>query len=175
MSEQVFVGLGSNLGDRQSFIERAIALLEATPGIELLALASLYETEPVGYKDQPMFLNTVVEIRSYLSAQKLLARLKEIERQLGRKKRERWGPREIDLDLLLYGEQIIEDSELKIPHPELHRRRFVLVPLVEIAPEVIHPKLGQSLAELLAQLTEEKGVRVLRRDQRKRLALTKRS
>ncbi len=163
MNERIFIGLGSNLGDREGYIRQAIAALEATPGIALIAQASLYDTEPVGLEDQPWFLNTVVEIRTALQPRALLQRLKAIENELGRKARERWGPREIDLDLLLYGERVICEPDLTVPHPELARRKFALAPLAELAPEVVHPVLGRTIAELLRQLEahDEKGVRVL--------------
>jgi 2-amino-4-hydroxy-6-hydroxymethyldihydropteridine diphosphokinase len=163
VNERVFIGLGSNLGDREGYIERAIAALRATPGVTLIAQASLYETEPVGMEDQPWFLNTAVEIRTTLPPQALLQRFKAIEKALGRKGRKRWGPREIDLDLLLYGDRVICEPDLTVPHPELARRRFALAPLAELAPEVVHPVLRRTIAELLQQLEarDTKGVRVL--------------
>ncbi len=163
MNERVFIGLGSNLGDRERYIERALAALKATPGVTLIAQASLYETEPVGLEDQPWFLNTAVEVRTTLPPQALLQRLKAIERALGRKARKRWGPREIDLDLLLYGDRVVCEPDLTVPHPELARRRFALAPLAELAPEVAHPVLRRTIAELLQQLEahDTKGVRVL--------------
>lgn len=166
MGERVFLGLGSNLGDREQFIERAIALLSKTSGIELMGKASLYEAEPVGYEDQPWFLNTVIEIRTRLSPKDLLARLHEIECQLGRQPGERWGPREIDLDILLYGERVMDELDLMIPHPELHKRRFVLLPFVEIAPRVIHPQLAKTMEQLLQALDDPKGVILSRGSQR---------
>lgn len=159
---RAYIGLGSNLGDREESLVRAIALLGSSPGIEVLRRAALYETEPVGVEDQPWFLNTVVEVETALSPQELLRRLKGLEREMGRKDRGRWEPREIDLDLLLYGDLVLEEEGLVLPHPELHRRRFVLEPLCELAPELVHPRLGQPLRALLAGLDEQDRKKVIR-------------
>lgn len=166
VSERVFIGLGSNLGARECSIERAISLLKGTGGIELIRRASLYETEPVGHENQPWFLNTAIEIRTKLSPQKLLALLKDVERRLGRKSRQRWGPREIDLDLLLYGERVMDEPHLQIPHAQLHRRRFMLVPLAEIAPDAVHPRCKKTITQLLEALPDQKGVVPLRGNQK---------
>jgi 2-amino-4-hydroxy-6-hydroxymethyldihydropteridine diphosphokinase len=155
---RAYIGLGSNVGEREENLVRAISLLDSSPGIRVLRRASLYETEPVGVEAQPWFFNTVVEVEAELAPGELLRRLKEIEKALGREDRGRWGPREIDLDLLLYGDLVMEEDGLVLPHPELHRRRFVLEPLCELAPELIHPRLGQPLRELLAGLDERKKV-----------------
>jgi 2-amino-4-hydroxy-6-hydroxymethyldihydropteridine diphosphokinase len=155
---RAYIGLGSNVGEREENLVRAISLLDSSPGIRVLRQASLYETEPVGVEAQPWFFNTVVEVEAELAPGELLRRLKEIEKALGREDRGRWGPREIDLDLLLYGDLVMEEDGLVLPHPELHRRRFVLEPLCELAPELIHPRLGRPLRELLAGLDERKKV-----------------
>jgi 2-amino-4-hydroxy-6-hydroxymethyldihydropteridine diphosphokinase len=155
---RAYIGLGSNVGEREENLVRAISLLDSSPGIRVLRRASLYETEPVGVEAQPWFFNTVVEVEAELAPGELLRRMKEIEKALGREDRGRWGPREIDLDLLLYGDLVMEEDGLVLPHPELHRRRFVLEPLCELAPELIHPRLGRPLRELLAGLDERKKV-----------------
>lgn len=173
MKIQVFVGLGSNLGLRESYIEKAIDALASIPSVALIQVASVYETEPVGVEDQPPFLNTVIELQTEEHPKRLLHILKQIEGDLGRhgdgQVALRWGPREIDLDLLLYGDKVISDAELQIPHSEMHKRRFVLEPLAEIAGQVLHPVLGKSIAELLQDLPDEKGVELfLPRDRRSR-------
>ena len=127
-----YVGLGSNLGDRLGYLRAAVAALAAR-GLGPVAVSSVYESEPLG-PPQPDYLNAVVSVSTTLSARELLETLKAIEAELGRRTTERWGPREIDLDLLLYGDEMLEEDDLIVPHPEMTRRSFVLVPLLEIAP-----------------------------------------
>jgi 2-amino-4-hydroxy-6-hydroxymethyldihydropteridine diphosphokinase len=134
---RAFIGLGSNLGDRLDNLKRALNSLEGS-GIALRAVSSVYETEPVG-PPQPDFLNAVCEVETDLPAVDLFRTLKRIEAQIGRVAGERWGPRVIDLDLLLYGDEMVQTPELVVPHPEMTRRAFVLVPLLEIAPEATLP------------------------------------
>jgi 2-amino-4-hydroxy-6-hydroxymethyldihydropteridine diphosphokinase len=129
---RAYVGLGSNLGDRQGHLRAAVDALTAH-GLAPSAVSSAYESDPVG-PPQPDYLNAVVEVRTDLSARDLLTTLKAIEGELGRAHRERWGPREIDLDLLLFGDEAVAEEGLTVPHPELTKRSFVLVPLLEIAP-----------------------------------------
>jgi 2-amino-4-hydroxy-6-hydroxymethyldihydropteridine diphosphokinase len=141
-----FVGLGANLGNREKAIRDAAELLEAC------RLSTLRETEPWGLTDQPWFLNAVAELETDRTARALLDRLLEIERELGRvREGPRWGPRAIDLDLLLYGEHSIDEPGLKVPNPHLHERLFVLEPLAELAPNALVPGLG-TVTELLAKL-----------------------
>jgi 2-amino-4-hydroxy-6-hydroxymethyldihydropteridine diphosphokinase len=147
-----FVGLGANLGDREAMLRRAIDLLAAEPGVELRGVSTFRETEPVGYLDQPRFVNAAVELETDLSPQDLLTRLLEVERRLGRVRGgPRFGPRTIDLDLLLYGAETIDAPGLAVPHPRLHERRFALEPLAELDPDLELPGRGP-IRLLLAEL-----------------------
>ena len=139
-----FVGLGANLEDPRAQIERAVELLAAEDGVEVVAVSSLRVTDPVGYEDQPRFFNGAAELRTSLDARELLERLLAIERRLGRVRGEgpRFGPRTIDLDLLLYGDAQIDEPGLQIPHPRLHERRFALEPLAELDPALEIPGHG---------------------------------
>lgn len=145
----VFLGLGSNIGKRKYYLE--CALRELAQLFDLSKVSSLYETEPVGDIKQRYFLNAVLEIRTSLKPRQLLYLIKGIEAHLGRKKRKKWGPREIDIDILFYGNKIINNTILKLPHPEILKRRFVLEPLVEIAPRLIHPLYGKTVKQLLQE------------------------
>jgi 2-amino-4-hydroxy-6-hydroxymethyldihydropteridine diphosphokinase len=146
----VYLGLGANLGDRQAAIERALALLARVCGP--LERSTIYETPPWGDPDQPPYLNLVVRGGTRLRPDELLQAAKEIERALGRRATRRWGPRVIDIDLLAYGDLVVQTPTLQVPHPRLHERGFVLVPLVELAPAWRHPVLHRTAAELLASL-----------------------
>jgi 2-amino-4-hydroxy-6-hydroxymethyldihydropteridine diphosphokinase len=143
---RAYVGVGANLGDRQATIENAIALL---PGV--VAVSELRETEPVGRVEQPPFLNGAVALETSLSPRELLDTLLAVERALGRERRERWGPRTIDLDLLLYGDVVVAEPGLAVPHPRLHERRFALEPLADLDPELAIPGRGR-VSDLLAEL-----------------------
>lgn len=150
---RAFVGLGSNLGDREATILRALGSLREEPEIDVVHVSSLRDTEPVGYLDQPRFLNGVVELETELSARGLLTRLLAIERELGRTRGDGppLGPRTIDLDLLLYGEDTVAEAGLQVPHPRLHERRFALEPLAELDASLDVPGRG-SVESLLAEL-----------------------
>ena len=153
---RVFIGIGSNEGDRLATISQAVQRLGSHHGIQVVRMAMIYETEPVGVTDQPDFLNTVVEVETTFSPHGLLTITKSLERDLGRlPSSQRWGPRPIDLDLLLYDDLVIQDPDLTIPHPQMHQRRFVLEPLAQLAPELVHPVLGHPIEALLATLVEE--------------------
>ena len=149
---KVFIGLGSNLGERESMIRLALEDLSRLPETKLLRASSLYDTEPVGEVDQPNFLNAVAQLETQLSARQLLWNLLLIEKRLGRVRTRRWGPRTMDLDLLLYGDEVIEDSDLRVPHPELAQRSFVLVPLIELDPLLVHPVTRETLLHLMSRL-----------------------
>ncbi len=149
-----FVGIGSNLRDPAVQCRDAFRRIGAIPEIRLLRRSSLYRTEPVGFQDQAWFINAVAEIRTGMRPRKLLDTLKGIEHEMGRTDGPRRGPRVIDLDLLLYGQEVVAEEGLIIPHPEMHRRRFVLEPLCELASYVIHPAFGVSVRGLLDRLTD---------------------
>jgi len=146
-----FVGIGSNLGDREATLRRAVELLVAEEGIEVVAVSELRETEPVGPVEQGPFLNGAVCVATELPPRELLERLLAIEQRLGRVRKERFGPRTIDLDLLVYGEHVIDEPGLTIPHPRLNERRFALDPLAELAPDLVIPGRGP-ISALLAKL-----------------------
>ena len=154
----VYIGFGSNIGDRLVHIQNAIHALSKTEGITLQKISSVYKTDPVGYEAQAHFLNGVAAIQTDLPPLSLLHVLKDIETAIGRKHRIRWGPREIDLDILLYGDLCLQTEKLVIPHPEMHLRRFVLAPLAEIAPDLVHPVLKETIQVLLERLEDDKSV-----------------
>ena len=147
-----YIGLGSNLGERAHTLAQAVECLGRHPGIEVLATSDIRETAPLGGKDQPTYLNAVVQARTSMNGERLHAQLGAIEKSLGRRRGEKWGARTIDLDLLLFGDQIIARTHLTVPHRQLHMRSFVLAPLHELAADLIHPLLHVSIKELLGRL-----------------------
>lgn len=149
---RAYLSIGANLGDRRKTCRRALGLLDKIEKTHLFSSSGLYETEPLEIVDQPVFINLAAGLHTGLPAEELLARVKALEVDLGRKPGKRWGPRAIDLDLLLYDQQVISTPELEIPHPRMHERRFVLEPLAEIAPLALHSRLGHTVAELLQNL-----------------------
>jgi 2-amino-4-hydroxy-6-hydroxymethyldihydropteridine diphosphokinase len=149
---RAYIGLGANLGPKEVTILRAVDMLGAENGIDVLELSRLRETEPVGVVDQPAFLNGTVAVETTLSPRKLLEVMLRIEQELGRvRDDERWGPRTIDLDLLVYGDEIVDEPGLRVPHPRLRERRFALEPLAELEPELDIPGLGK-VSKLLAAM-----------------------
>ena len=148
---RAYVGLGANLGDRERTIRRAVELLGAEPGIEVVAVSTLRETEPIGYPDQPPFLNGAVAVETVVSPRDLLSRLLAVERELGRVRGEgpRFGPRTVDLDLLLYGDHVVDEPGLTVPHSRLAERRFALEPLHDLDPGLTLPD-GRAVRDLLA-------------------------
>jgi len=147
---RAYVGLGANLGDREAMLRSALEQLGAEPGIDVMAVSKLRDTDPVGITDQPRFLNAAAAVETDLTARELLDRLLGIERRLGRTREgPRFGPRTIDLDLLLYGDEQVAEPGLQVPHPRLHERMFVLEPLFELAPGLVVPGKG-ALSEILA-------------------------
>jgi 2-amino-4-hydroxy-6-hydroxymethyldihydropteridine diphosphokinase len=164
MVHRVYIGIGSNLGDRKANALEAVDRVSKLPGTRLVRASSLYESEPLG-DAKTWFVNSVIEIETDFPPDELLKKLKAIEKAMGRRrvKGKRWGSRVIDLDILLCNQDVVEKRALKIPHPEMHKRRFVLLPLAELAPHVVHPELGQSVSTLLANVKDDKRVSLLPR------------
>lgn len=158
MTERAAIALGANLGDRLATLREAVARIGDLGTI--VAISRLYDTEPVGYADQPRYLNGALLLDTDLEPEALLDGLQQIEHDLGRVRTFPNAPRTLDLDLLFYGDRVIKTSRLTVPHPRLHERAFVLTPLAEIAPDIIHPILKQSVRELLASLPGDGGVRL---------------
>ena len=160
MKAAAYLGLGSNLGNRADNLRQAIHKLHALPGVHIDRVSSVYETEPVGYVSQGAFLNMVIAVRTGLTAEQLLEAALSIEQDLGRVRTIRWGPRTLDIDILLYGENQVSTKRLHIPHPELTKRAFVLIPLQEVWRGEALPVLNRTIADYLSMLPEDqKGVR----------------
>jgi len=156
---RVYLGLGTNLGDREQNLRDAIARLKDVQGVNFLRQSRVYQTEPMHIADQPEFLNMVVELEvtEDISARVLLGIVKDIEKEIGRQHRERWGPREIDIDILLFGDEQIREEDFEVPHPRMWERGFVLAPLADLAPDLTAPA-GESVGELAKRLGKEQGI-----------------
>jgi 2-amino-4-hydroxy-6-hydroxymethyldihydropteridine diphosphokinase len=159
----VYLGLGSNLGDRERNLNRALKELERLNSLEILKKSSLYETEPVGLKEQNWFLNAVIKAKARIPPLSLFYLLKGIEKKLGRVKGEKWGPRRIDLDLLLYDSMVMNEDKLILPHSRMHRRKFVLIPLLELDKRARHPVLNLTFKKLLENIEESQEVKLFSR------------
>lgn len=160
VESSAYISLGSNIGDRELNLLRAVAAIGAMPGSRIRGVSAFYDTEPVGPVSQENFLNCVLRLETSLPPMDLLSELQRIENDLFRRKRTlKWGPRTMDLDILLYDDLVMEEESLIIPHPRLHERGFVLVPLAEIAPDLTHPLLGRSISDLLRNLEQPEKVR----------------
>ena len=156
-----YLGFGTNLGDRKKNLDRAIISLDSRPDLTILRTSGIYETEPWGMTDQPNFLNMVAEIATSISLGELLERVKKLEQDMGREAGPRFGPRLIDVDILMLEDQVVNQPDLQIPHASLHLRAFVLVPLTELAPDLVHPVLGETIAQLASRVNGLDGVKPL--------------
>ena len=163
MNKTVYIALGSNVGCKRDNMAQAVQLIADLPATQVVKSSSLYETEPWGKTDQDEFLNQVIEIETALQPGKLLQELQNIEIKMGRQRKEKWGPRLIDLDILLYGNEVIDDPQLTIPHPYLRERLFVLVPLAEIGAELQFPDDGATVQEVLSRVLVREGTRGIER------------
>ena len=161
MPERAYIAIGGNLGNRRAYLQAGIKEVAALPGTRLAAISRAYETQAVGPVAQPYFLNAVFAIETSLAPAPLLAALLAAEKKHQRQRRIRWGPRTLDLDLLLYGERTVNSADLTLPHPRMHERRFVLVPLCEIAPRLLHPITGRPFAAYLAALAGDGDARAV--------------
>ncbi|PWK78119.1 2-amino-4-hydroxy-6-hydroxymethyldihydropteridine diphosphokinase [Mucilaginibacter oryzae] len=149
----VFLLLGSNLGNRELFLQQAIELISAEVAVPV-TVSSVYETQSWGKTDEPDYLNQVLMLQTTLTAQQVLKKVLAIELKMGRRREVKWGARTIDIDILFYGDKVIHESNLVVPHPELYKRSFTLIPLAEIAPQLVHPVFGKNILELKAQLKD---------------------
>lgn len=160
MKAVAYISLGSNIDDRLAYLRDAVYLLQQDERIEVNKISSVYETDPVGYTEQENFLNIVIQVNTSYQAEELLTKCLDVEKVLGRKREIRWGPRTVDLDILLYNQDNIETEYLSVPHPRMHERAFVIIPLVEIEPNIQLPTMDQPLCVELECMTDKEGVRL---------------
>lgn len=160
MKNNAYIALGSNIGNRENYLLHAIKKINLHPSIEVVNISSIYETDPIGYTDQAQFLNMVINVNTELTASELLRSLQEIEKQLERKREVKWGPRTLDLDILLYNHENIDAEQLIVPHPRMHERAFVLIPLYELNKDIRIPTLNKSISTIIDQLQDKEGVRI---------------
>ncbi|HEX9445629.1 MAG TPA: 2-amino-4-hydroxy-6-hydroxymethyldihydropteridine diphosphokinase [Candidatus Binatia bacterium] len=162
MPHQVYIGVGSNLGNKRENYLEALERIGKIPKARIIKESSVYESQPLG-DSKEWYINGVIEIETEIKPELLLKKFKNIERAMGRKKvRKKWGARIIDLDILMYDSLVLNKKNLKIPHPEMHQRKFVLIPLSELAPQVVHPVLGSTISELLVGVKDDKRVSLAR-------------
>lgn len=155
MTHSAYIGVGANLQDRLKQCKAAIDRIDGADGCRVSGVSPFYQTEPVGVNGQNWYVNAVIRVNTSLDPRPLLNRVLTIEADMGRIRETRWGPRVIDLDVLLFGNRVIKEEAMIIPHPRLHMRRFVLIPLVQLAPQMIHPVLGRTMMELLHEIPED--------------------
>lgn len=160
MENKAYIALGSNMGDRFGYLTQAIILLESHENIAVENTSSIYETDPVGFTDQDQFLNMAIQVRTSLGPMELLDTCLEIELKLGRKREMKWGPRTLDLDILLFSHENIETEKLTIPHPRMSERAFVILPLLEMDPNLTLPNMKESLKNCLLSIPDREGVRI---------------
>lgn len=156
-----YLSLGSNMGNKEDTLKQAVDLTSKIAGVKLLKKSGLYQTDPVGYVDQDLFLNAVIKVETTLTALELLRKLQDVENALGRKRTIRWGPRTMDIDILLYNEEIYQEPDLIIPHPQMHNRHFVLVPLCEIEENIAIPGMG-FVGDVLKDLEDAEGISLVK-------------
>lgn len=156
MTETGYIGIGSNLGDKLDNCLKAIGLIDRTPGCRVESRSRFFRTEPVGVEGQDWYINCAISLSTRLSAQDLLKVLQAVEAGMGRERKDKWASRTIDLDILFFGESVIDRKALRVPHPLMHLRRFVLVPMAQLAPDLRHPVLGKTMVELLDLLAGER-------------------
>jgi 2-amino-4-hydroxy-6-hydroxymethyldihydropteridine diphosphokinase len=158
MPVNTFLSLGSNLGQSRDYLRQAVELIGSSETGQIAGLSQVYRTKAWGKTDQPDFLNMAIELRTSLRPEMLMQQLLEIEKKMGRERKEKWGERIIDIDILLYENEVVNTDNLIIPHPEMHNRKFVLVPLMELHPQAVHPVLQKNISQLLALCTDDSAV-----------------